>query len=40
MNTENLQTNESNKFIYQFTDRLNLKTPYNKNIGFVNLSIY
>ena len=33
-------TNESNKFIYQFTDKLNLKTPNNKNIGLVNLSIY
>ena len=40
MNTENSKTNESNKFIYQFTDKLNLKTPNNKNIGLVNLSIY
>ena len=40
MNTENSKTNESNKFIYQFTDKLNLKTPDNKNIGFINLSIY
>ena len=40
MNTENNKTNESNKFIYQFTDKLNLKTPNNKNIGLVNLSIY
>ena len=32
MNTENSKTNESNK--------LNLKTPNNKNIGLVNLSIY
>ena len=24
MNTENSKTNESNKFIYQFTDKLNL----------------
>ena len=39
MNTENSETNESNKFIYQFTDKLNLKTPNNKNIGLVNLSI-
>ena len=39
MNTENSKTNESNKFIYQFTDKLNLKTPNNKNIGLVNLSI-
>ena len=40
INTENSKTNESNKFIYQFTDKLNLKTPNNKNIGLVNLSIY
>ena len=40
MNTENSKTNESNKFIYQFTDKPNLKTPNNKNIGLVNLSIY
>ena len=39
MNTENSKTNESNKFIYQFTDKLNLKNP-NKNIGLVNLHIY
>ena len=32
MNTENSKTNESNK--------LNLKTLNNKNIGLVNLSIY
>ena len=40
MNTENSNTNESNKFIYQFTDNFNLKTPNNKNIGLVNLSIW
>ena len=40
MNTENSKTNESNKLIHQFTNKLNLKTPYNKNVGFVNLSIY
>ena len=40
MNTENSKKNESNKFIYQFTDKLNLKTPNNKNIGLINLSIY
>ena len=39
MNTENSKTNESNKFIYQFTDNLNLKTP-NKNSGLVHLGIY
>ena len=39
INTENSKTNESNKFIYQFTDKFNLKHP-NKNIGLVNLSIY
>ena len=40
IDTENSKTNESNKFIYQFTDKLNLKTLNNKNIGLVNLSIY
>ena len=40
MNTENSKTNESNKFIYQFTDKLNLKNPNNKNIGLVDLTIY
>ena len=40
MNTENSKKNEPNKFIYQFTDKLNLKTPNNKNIGLVNLNIY
>ena len=39
MNTENSKTNESNKFIYQFTDKLNLKNP-NKNMALSNLSIY
>ena len=40
MNTESSKTNESNKFIYQLTDKLNLKTPNNKNIGLINLSVY
>ena len=40
MDSENSETNESNKFIYQVTDKLNLKSPNNKNIGLVNLSIY
>ena len=40
MNTENSKTSESDKFIYQFTNKLNLKNPNNKNIGLVNLSIY
>ena len=40
MKTENSNTNEPNKFIYQFTDKFNLKTLNNKYIGFVNLSIY
>ena len=39
MSTKNSNTNESNKFIYQCTDKLNFKTPNNKNIGLVNLSI-
>ena len=40
MYTENNKTNESNKFIYQFTDKLNLKTSNSKNIGLVHLIIY
>ena len=40
MNSKNSKTNESNKSIYQFTNKLNLKTPSNKNIGLVNLSFY
>ena len=32
MNTLNSRTNESNRFIYQFTDKLNFKNP-NKNIA-------
>ena len=39
MNTEISKTNESNKFIYQFNDKVNLKIPNNKNIGLVILSI-
>ena len=39
MNTLNSKTNESNKFIYQFTDKLNLKNP-NKNMVLAKLSIY
>ena len=40
MNAENSKINESNKFIYQFTDKFNLNTSNNKNIRLVNLSIY
>ena len=39
MNTLNSKTNESNRFMYQFTDKLNLKNP-NKNMVLANLSIY
>ena len=39
MSTLNNRKNESNRFIYQFTDKLNLKNP-NKNITSANLSIY
>ena len=35
----NIKTNESNKFIYQFTDKLNLKNP-NKDMALADLSIY
>ena len=39
MNTLNIKANESNKFIYQFADKLNLKNP-NKNMALANLSTY
>ena len=39
MNTLNSKTNESNRFIYQFTNKLNLKNP-NKYISLANLSVY
>ena len=39
MNTGNSTTKHSNKFAYNFTDKLNLKNP-NKNIALANLSIY
>ena len=32
MNTLNSKTNKSNRFVYQFTDKLNLKNP-NKSIA-------
>ena len=39
MNTLNSKTSESNRFIYQFADKLNLKNR-NKNMALANLSIY
>ena len=39
MNTANSKTKHSNKFAYNFTDKLNFKNP-NKNIALANLSIY
>ena len=39
MNTLNIKTNGSNKFIYQFTEKLNRKNP-NKDMALTNLSIY
>ena len=39
MSTQNSKTNESNRFLYQLTDKLNLKNPY-KNMALANLSIY
>ena len=39
MNTLNSEKNESNKFIYQFTGKLNFKNP-NKNMALANLNIY
>ena len=38
MNIENSKVNESKKFFYEFTDKLNLKNR-NKNIVLANLSI-
>ena len=39
MNTLNSKTNESNKLIYQFTDKLNLRNP-NKKMALANVSTY
>ena len=39
MKTENIRTNDSNKFFYQFTDKLNLENP-NRNMKLENLSIF
>ena len=39
MNTEGRTKNESNRFIDQFTDKLNLKNP-NKDIALTNLSVH
>ena len=38
MNTLSTKTDEFNKFIYQFTDKWNLKNP-NKNMALANMSI-
>ena len=35
MNNLNSKTNECNKFMYQFTDKLNFKNP-NKNMELAN----
>ena len=39
INTNNSKTKYSNKFVYNFTDKLNLKNP-NKNIELANLNNY
>ena len=39
MNTVNSKTKHSNKFVYNFTGKLNSRNP-NKNIALANLSIY
>ena len=39
MTTLYSKTNESSKFLYQLTDKLNLKNP-NKNMALANLSTY
>ena len=38
INTLNSKTSESNRFMYQFTDKLKLKNS-NKNMALANLSI-
>ena len=38
INTLNSKTNESNNFIYQFTDKLDLRN-LSKNMALANLSI-
>ena len=35
MNTENSKTNESNRFMYQFTDKLNFENS-NKNMALAS----
>ena len=39
ISTQNSNTGESSKFLYEFTDNSNLKNP-NKNMALANLSIY
>ena len=39
INTLNSKTNESDKFMYQFTDRFSVKNP-NRNMALANLTIY
>ena len=39
MNTKNSKTSKPNKFLYNITEKLDLKNP-NKTIVLVNLSIY
>ena len=38
MNTSKSKTNKPNEFVYNFTDKLNLKNP-NKNMALANSSI-
>ena len=39
MSTQNSKEGDSNRFLYKFTDKLNLKNP-KKNMALANLSIY
>ena len=39
MNSLNSKRNESNRFMYQFSDKMSLKNQ-NKNMALANLSIY
>ena len=38
-NTENSKTSKSNKFIYQFFEKLDLKNQNNKNIGLARVRV-
>ena len=39
MSTQNSKEGDSKRFLYKFTDKLNLKNP-KKNMALANISIY